>query len=58
VLAIFWELVTLLAWAAYVSSYVVGILHVIKIIITKIKCKILNISLVVKIKYKIIVNCC
>jgi hypothetical protein len=57
-LAKFWELANLLACAVYVSSHMVGILHVIKIIITNNKCKILNISIVVKIKYKIIVTCC
>jgi hypothetical protein len=42
----------------YVSTYMVGILHVIQIIIRKIKCKILNIRIVVKIQSKIIVICC
>ena len=39
--AILWELTPLLACAACVSSYMVGIRHVIKIIITKIKLKFL-----------------
>jgi hypothetical protein len=51
-LALFRQIISLLACAACASTFLVGILHMIKIIIMKANVTMLNISILVKILLK------